>query len=352
MSKQTADCFWIVNSTLEKKTPVETPENLNAFEPDAGRVCFLDQRMRLRLAASLRYILGQADGCLDLPEDRVQKFLFQLEQNPVSPLAFSFYYDAVLAIEEDDVEQASRLLGELIHLPAHPGGPIIVELADPRQDAVARRYARFIDTDPSVKFEIFSPSRQAAANCRAQIQAAFALMQAGDPDLAAETRALLREIIMAAGTEDPKALTFDGASSFMLWGGIILNANRRDGELQMVQMLTHESAHNLLFGLSADDSLVKNSPDELFASPLRKDPRPMDGIYHATFVTARMHRAVNRLLESGVLSASLKEMARKELEDNRRLFNQGIETVRQHGKLTPLGEAVIQGAGDYMADAD
>jgi hypothetical protein len=50
----------------------------------------------------------------------------------------------------------------------------------------------------------------------------------------------------------------------------------------MVQMLAHESSHNLLFGFSADESLVENSPEELFPSPLRMDPRPMDGICHAT----------------------------------------------------------------------
>ena len=307
--------------------------------------------MRLRLAESLRYILSQANGHLDVSRQQFEKFLLQLEHQPVSPLAFSFYSDLVLAIEEDDLAQASRLLGELIDLPAHAGGPVIAELADPRQDARARRYARFIDTDPSIKFEIFPPARQAAVDCRARIHEAFALMEAGDPDLAAEIRALLREIILAAGTEDPQALTFDGASSFMLWGGIIINANRRDGELAMVQMLAHESAHNLLFGLSADGPLVENSPEELYPSPLRVDPRPMDGIYHATFVTARMHRAVRRLLESGVLPLSLKDKARAELGSNARLFNQGINTVRRHGRLTPLGEAVMQGASAYMAAA-
>jgi HEXXH motif-containing protein len=173
-------------------------------------------------------------------------------------------------------------------------------------------------------------------------------MDAGDPELAAEIRALLREIVLAAGSEDPKAFTFDGASSFMLWGAILLNANRRTDPLEMVQMIAHESAHNLLFGLSADGPLVENLPDELFPSPLRPDLRPMDGIYHATFVTARMHRAVKQLLENGALPDSLKEKAHKELDGNVRLFTKGIETVERHGKLTPLGRDVICGATDYM----
>lgn len=334
---------------LETESKIQPPENLHAFAPSAGRVFFLDRRMRLRLRDSLAYIWNQAAGRLALPPERFQQFLVQLENHPISPLAFSFYSDVVIAIEADDLDQANALLDELIRLPVHAGGTVISALADPKSDRTAARYARFIDTDPSITFEIFPPSTVAAANGRAQIESAFELMAAGDPELAAEIWALLREIILAAGSEDPQAMTFDGASSFMLWGTIIINANQRADVLAMVQMLAHESAHNLLFGLSADESLVENSPDELFSSPLRHDPRPMDGIYHATFVTARMYRSVKRLLASGVLSAALQEKALEELAANARLFQQGIATVNQYAKLTPLGAAVMKEASAYMA---
>jgi len=330
---------------------LQAQDNLHAFAPSAERVFFLDWRMRSRLAASLRYILAQGDGVLTIPQERFQKFLTDLEARPVSPLAFSFYNDAVLAIEEDDIKNASQLLTELTTLPSRADGLEIIDLADPKQDAVAARYARFLNDDPSVSFDIFPPSKPIAEKCRAQIRDAFALLDAGDPDLAGEIRALLREIILAAGTKDPKAMTFDGASSFMLWGAIILNADRGDGPIGMAQMLAHESAHNLLFGFSADEALVENGPDELFSSPLRKDPRPMDGIYHATFVTARMYRVVQQLLDSGVLDAAAKEKAQKDLADNARLFQHGIETVQKFAKLSPLGASVMRGAAEYMAAA-
>jgi hypothetical protein len=77
----------------------------------------------------------------------------------------------------------------------------------------------------------------------------------------------------------------------------------------------------------------------------------MDGIYHATFVTARMYRVVQQLLDNGILDAAAKEKAKKDLADNARLFQQGIETVQKFGKLSPLGESVMRGASDYMAAA-
>lgn len=325
-----------------------TEAELLAFEPSAERATFLDQKMRRDLAASLRHVFEQADGRLDLTAERAQTFLNRIEAHPVSPLAFSLYCDAVIAIENGELEEASEMLAELIQFPAHPGGPQVFALADPARDPAAQRIARFIDTDPNVRFEVFSPSATATQNCQTLIREAFALMEAADPSLAAEIRALLREIILAAGSEDPKAMTFDGASSFMLWGGIVINANQRDSVVAMVQMLAHESTHNLLFGLGADVPLVENPDDELFPSPLRRDARPMDGIYHATFVLARMHRAVRRLLDSHRLAGVDLERARKDLAECARLFADGFGVVQQHGKLSPVGRALMDGARQYM----
>ena len=338
-----------MNSTTATERRPYTGGNLLAFAPTGARALFLDQRMRGDLAESLRYIFQEADGRLAVPDQALQEFLHRLETTPVSPLAFSFYCDAVLAIEENDLDEAARLLNQMIQFPAHTGRARVTELADPATDPHAARIVRFIDTDPSLDLEVFAPAPAGADYCRRLIHGAFELMDSGDPEQAAEIRALLREIILAGGSEDPKALTFDGASSFMLWGGIIINVNRRSDELAMAQMLVHESTHNLLFGLCADEALVENGDDELYSSPLRPDPRPMDGIYHATFVTARMHHVVQKLLDSGVLSEPQQAKARQELAENRRLFDNGIKVVRDHGRLTPLGVAIMRGAEEYMA---
>jgi len=340
-----------MNSILPTSGSALSADDLHAFEPGFRRALFLDQRVRRSVAASFRHILERANGQLELDGERFEAFLRRLGQRTVSPLVFSFYCDAVLAIEEDNLEQASRLLGDMLDLPPPSDGLVIVDLEDPSESPLARRLVRSIDTDPSVKIEVIAPSKAASEDCRAVISAAFSLMDAGDPELAAEIRALLREIVLAASGTDPKALIFGGASSFMLWGGIVLSTGGDDSALQIVQKIVHESSHNLLFGLSTDSTLVENSDDELFSSPLRREPRPMDGIYHAAFVLAREHRAVWRLLDSGILSPSLQEEARKELAQNKRLFDNAIKVVREHGKLTSLGETIMQGAVNYMATA-
>ena len=304
--------------------------------------------MRSQLTGSLSHIFEQIQNVLSFPPGQLEAFLEQLAAKPVSPLAFSCYCDLVIAIEQDDMAEARGLIQNIIALPPHPGGPDVLDLGDPQTDPHGGRYARFLNTDPDTNFEIFPPTATASQSCRRQICDAFAMMDAADPELSAEIRALLREIVLAAGTEDPKAMTFDGASAFLLWGGIIINANRRDGALGMAQMLAHESSHNLLFGMCTDEPLLLNDPEERYPSPLRVDLRPLEGIYHATFVSARMYRVVKNLLAVGGLTPEVTAKAQKDLAENARYFSQGYATVQQHGRLTAIGEIIMTNAADYM----
>ena len=116
----------------------------------------------------------------------------------------------------------------------------------------------------------------------------------------------------------------------------------------MVQALAHESGHNLLFGLCADGPLHENGDDERYSSPLRIDPRPMDGIIHAAYVTARMHQAVQRLLAAGVLDEAQAEEARTANIANVKRFAMGMQAVDRHARLTARGRAVMAGARAYM----
>jgi HEXXH motif-containing protein len=318
------------------------------FDPCAARARRLDARMRERLAESVRYVASQAAPHLEVPAASLASFLERLERGPVSPHAFAAYYDWVLALDAGDLGEAAQRLDELLAAPAAREGPRIVALGDPASDRDADRTRRHVDTDPEQPLEIRPPPPALAASCQARIEAALARLDVGHPALAAEIRALVREIVLAVGSDAPDAWRFDGASSFMLWGAVVLNAAEHSTLLETVQALAHESAHNLLFGICADGPLVSNDDGERFASPLRVDPRPIDGIFHATFVTARMHQALARLREAGALDAGERAEAERALATSAALFAQGVETLDRHARLTPLGEACLAGARASM----
>jgi HEXXH motif-containing protein len=174
-------------------------------------------------------------------------------------------------------------------------------------------------------------------------------MDAGNPELAAEVRTIIREIVLAAGSDDPNTAQFDGVSSFLLWGATVLEVRSYTSAIHLVQTLAHESGHSLLFGLCAEGPLHENDDEQLFVSPLRSDPRPMDGIIHATYVSARMHQSVQRLLDRGTLDGAEAEEARADNVTNAKHFAMGLDTVSWQARLTPLGEAVMSKARAYMA---
>ena len=322
---------------------------LAGFDPSGARAEAVNVRMRRRLADSLRYIIDQAGEHLAVAPAAAGAFFTRLEHGPVSPLVYGAYCDLVLAIDADALDEARELLAEIIAAPNCPAGPRIIDLKDPKSDGKANRYLRLVDTDVDAPFSIAPPPPALAAHVRTLIDQAFRLLERGNRPLADEVRGIVREIILAGGADDPDAIEFEGVSSFMLWGAVVLNVDSYKTTLDMIQALAHESGHNLLFGLCAHGPLHENGDTERYSSPLRTDLRPMDGIVHATYVTARMHQAVRRLADAGVLDAAQIAEARDANIANAKRFAMGMETIDLHARLTPIGRAVMDGARRYMA---
>ncbi|MDZ4737523.1 MAG: HEXXH motif-containing putative peptide modification protein [Rhodospirillaceae bacterium] len=319
------------------------------MRPDPARAAALDRRMRQRLIDSLNYIRGQAGNHLTFPDREFEKLLERLRDRPVSAAVFAAYYDLVLSIGRDALGDAQHCLDELIAASADSvSGPAIVALKDFTEDRISERYRRFVDTDPNLPFVIVPPSAEKVEACRRRIETAFGMLDRATPDLSNEIRALIRQIVLAVGPDEPGATVFDGASSFMLWGAVVLNADSYQNDLDMVQVLAHESGHNLLFGLCADGPLIENDDAERYSSPVRRDPRPMDGIVHAAFVIARMHQSLRGLIDAGILDETQRAEAATALDTHQRSFATAIDTVDKHGLLTPLGHSVMEGARAYM----
>jgi HEXXH motif-containing protein len=318
------------------------------FEPSAERARFLDQRMRAELGASLGYLAEQLEPHLAIQRELFSTFREKLQDGPVSPLVFATYSDLVFAIDGGDLTEAGRLLESICTQPRPEPGLQIRELGNGMSEEESARYVRQVTTDPEISFKLVPPAAAAAKSSRERIGQALELLHAADPELGGETLGLIREIILCAGENRDDAFLFDGASSPLLWGAIVINAGRPGDEVAMAQMLVHESAHNLLFGLCPDEPLLTNDPDARYASPLREDLRPLEGIYHATFVTARMHRATRRLVESGLLSAEQKKRAEAAAAGNEKSFASGLETLDQHADLTGPGKAILESARSYM----
>ncbi|MGH6893152.1 MAG: aKG-HExxH-type peptide beta-hydroxylase [Dongiaceae bacterium] len=189
-----------------------------------------------------------------------------------------------------------------------------------------------------------------AEDFKACFAAALSATTRAVPELAEEIRAIVSEVIVIAGAPGAP-YQFDGGSSYRLWGALFLNVKRGATRVGLIEALAHEAAHSLLFGLSVEETLARNPDDELFTSPLRADPRPMDGIYHAAFVSARMHWAMSGLIASDLLTDEERAWAAKARDEDRVNFEMGYDTIATRARLTDTGRMVLDATRAYMRGA-
>jgi hypothetical protein len=128
-------------------------------------------------------------------------------------------------------------------------------------------------------------------------------------------------------------------SSFDFSGMIYLEQTAVQTLVDMIDFVVHESAHQYLHAISAQDPMLLNEPDERYTAPFRTDMRPVFGIYHAVLVLARILHVFKRILALDVLSPQDRAM----MEERQALFEKRYESswnlVIEKGKFTTLGKS-------------
>jgi hypothetical protein len=321
-----------------------------AFPPDPRRGRFLYEEVKRRIVESFREVAAASHSALLFNEVRFAALLDGAGRSErVSARLFGSYYDLLNAIDLDDLDAASEIFADLIDSGCECTALTYRNFTE--QDlgkGNVARYKRLIDADSENPLYLSPITGAEFVRITRLADEALALLDSGAPEVSGEIRALLSEIIFATGELGAEAV-FHGVSSFLLWGAISLNSHGHKTVLDVLQTLAHESSHMHLFGVAVDSPLVLNPDEERHASPLRRDARPMDGVYHATYVSARMHYALARLLESGILDATQRAQAEKDLREHVETFRKGLSTVEAHGRLTELGTALLSNAREYMA---
>jgi len=266
---------------------------------------------------------------------------------------FSLHFRLLEAIQEDRLDDVQALIARILALePAGHG--ILSTTFDPNEfpwdcETVAGYFAAEEDS----LFRYVAPSANVVPARAAQVEAALELIRRTLPGLAAELEEVITTVILARGVPTGDTSTsvapFEGASALRAFGAIVLDVRPDPSVVNCATSLIHEEAHSTLYALSPMEGVVTNADDERHSSPLRDDPRPLEGIFHATFVIARIIYAMETMLDSGGLSSEDQRVAVENLEDSRPLFFDGLATLRRHANLTPAGDAALEAAETYMA---
>lgn len=319
------------------------------FLPDSRRAVALYCEMKTRLIDSLSYLHQQLSDTTSQPPP-IDSWLATLNKTTfIKPGIFGYYYDLASALLQDDIELAKQLFTKLSSFEAAASGLSVITLSETDLDRESiNLYIRNVEIEPDVPLHLTAPSASSAERVSTHIHQALEIIDQVLPELGEEIRALTTEIVMASSAKNSAGITFHGASSVYLWGTLFINADYHKTLVQVLDTLIHESAHCLLFGLSVEGPLVENPEQERHSSPLREDLRPIDGIYHATFVLSRMHYGMQNILDSGLLDEESNNAVERLIGHHASCFRDGLNTIESVGRLTQLGSTILQGPKQYM----
>ena len=327
------------------------PADLFGFRPDAARARYIDQRARDELAGSLGEVFAACRGHLAWDEGAAEQLLTEVRRHPVTPGLFGLYSDLVDAVFADRLDEAQALIDAITSPPLRRAArrQVVTLTDDHLGPGQADRYRRLLNDDPALVIAVAPVDRAAFDRATDFLAGTEALLAEGAPEIAAEIGALVRQTIVVQSQPTPEyPLVFDGASTFYLWGAVFLNVERLPTRVALAEQLVHEVGHCHLFGITLGAPLVENPASERYESPLREDPRPMDGIVHAAYVLARMMYCLDRLIASGVLTRHEGDAAKAALQRDRRLFDEGHAVVARSARFTPTGKAVFDHACRFI----
>ncbi len=169
------------------------------------------------------------------------------------------------------------------------------------------------------------------------IRKALALIETGLAPMAADIHLVLQQIV-PTGYDAEKHLSCSYQEDIGT-----LYASLHPSPYTMAEALIHEVSHNKINALMDLDPLLENAPTELYASPVRPDPRPIHGVLlavHAFVPVACMYERLVASQPPGLSGArrNLEERLAAVVRSNR----SGTEVLREHARATPVGRGLLE----------
>lgn len=337
---------------------------MSYFTPSIARARDSRSEMDAVLWASARELLEERAGVV-LPDGAADGVSPVTAASPTHLLDYAAYFDLALPAAADaqgptDIELAAiahlrrRLPDRAEPLAALPAVPRITNFSTPDHTfEQVEQMRRWWDIEPANRMAQTRATDEEFARVEQLIGVALEYLRNVSPEQHGEVLTVVRDIVLSR-PDGTNLINYSGASSCALWGAITINSETHVEWVQVYRQIVHETGHNLLFGIARDQQLVSDDPSKRRASPIRADPRPMDGIFHAAFVSAREALAFDALLiqqdKTGEFSAEDVVIIEDLLELSVLAFWDCIETLRDGAELTELGEAVLRDCESYMSE--
>lgn len=147
---------------------------------------------------------------------------------------------------------------------------------------------------------------------------------------------------------------FVGSSDIWYHGIALLNPDNSWSKITFADHLIHESAHTILHKINELTPLLLNPFDLLNVSPIRKDPRPLYGTFHATFVFMKLAQFFENVEEKIPLDKKQENIPKTDTEEvlfrlNRHIkgFYDGMQILAEHALFTNSGYRLFEEMNTY-----
>jgi len=179
-----------------------------------------------------------------------------------------------------------------------------------------------------------------------KLENSFEIIKKYDDELYKEIFTIVDEFFIFKSNTVEGDVVYSG-SDFNKLGTVFINYEILKKENYfIVDKIIHESAHQILLSIMTVDEVVLNSDNERYPSPLRKELRTMNGIYHAAFVLYRLSGFFYKIVKSNDEDKD----AYLNLTKNLRQFKSCYKVIMEKGNLTNLGKSIIDKCNLYVED--
>lgn len=331
-------------------------KELRDARPDAARDGILRSEVNKRFLDSFRGLLDAiAESGIEVAPARAKLDGIDLAAK-ISGMWHVVYDRLLAAAREQDVDEIERVLGCLPDVPRQAGKPRIVgwyldgysiPLHELYFDACDESFLRTY----GVHFDGESNSPQEYGAARAALEQSLRRMETIAPDVHAEFDTLVSDILTLHSP------TMNAATSLCALG-IIRVSQLRPGQswTRYLENLVHEAAHHHLNYLWFVDPIILNEDSGTYASPLRREKRPLSGIYHAMFVLARTMYTIRALQRHSDFDPTTETIASAyNNAGNAAGFEKKFEdcwgVLQNHARLTELGAGLMKSSRELAFDA-
>jgi hypothetical protein len=318
------------------------------IEPSQSTAKKAKEAQATKVKKSIIYLIKECDKKLELNGKSIQEAITQIDKlHHLTPDLHYLHHALQNSMRMQNLENTSEILSKLVRrILSQEFCPNTISIS-----SVGNSDWEIFETQEAVKLtemdcgeaaEIRSLPDVELITAKDHVTAALCLIARHDPGMFDEIQEHVRVIKLFSGK-----ITM-GFTDMRMLGAMFIRLPRENVNpiLYFFEHIIHEASHMHLNCLMATDPMVLNSPEERYSSPLRFDPRPMVGVFHATYVSTKISRSLLMLYQTTGNNELLKILA-ETLDEVLR----GLAEIDNHAKLSDNGSALIASIHEFVSQA-